>query len=273
MALTENRQIAIWPTAKAACRMVWAARKQHAILSVLALLPMAIAGIFDLRPHDLLIYYLIWDLLWLIPLGILWQRLFLVGPDLFLKVSAGQLFMIWLRLIGYYLALIVAILVIAFITKAATYGLIWLWQTGLGISNNQVQTLTTIAMTLIFLVVSLVMILRVMPTYVAVTVEEKITPRSAWMIMEGNAGRLLVTILLLVLTVMLIDFVFGAALGFTARMVRGSEMPGLLMWGTFLISLLSSPLLMAGLALHMAAQAIVYRDLVPQPEHLVDVTV
>jgi hypothetical protein len=289
MALTENKKIAIWPTVKQALHMLWAARGEHAILSFLAVLPFIVMGalgwldpIFTPPPAGASLppdyvqaelEFLGWMLLWLIPFAILWQRLFLVGPHLFLKVTAGSLIKMWLRLVGYYLALALILAALAILFLAASSGLVMVWQYALGATGPSLAITTAKFAAIVFALSALLIVMRLMPAFVSVALGENIPPRRSWQIMENNAGLLMLASFLVMLPVsalgdIIVGLMIGLINGFGPE--QATTPPNLM---SYFVILALSPLISAAAALQMAVMAIIYRDLVPQPEHLVDLSV
>jgi hypothetical protein len=277
MALTENRKINIWATISDACRMLWAARKQHVALAVMAYLPYPLIFLLSQGSGDSTkaVVAALWGLLWLVPLHILWQRLFLVGPELFLKVSPLQLLKMWLRLVGYYLGLFVAIVGAGIAFAAAAFALHWVWGQALGAADPRTINVASAIEALAFVSLCLIIVMRLTPTFVGIPVDERIALRQSWLLMEGNAARLLLTILLVMVPAILVTAIVAGILGFAIAQFTGAAVVqgGLPPVVEAAVALLLSPLLTAGSALWMAVMALVYRDLVPQPEHQVDLTV
>lgn len=273
MALTENKKIAIWPTAKAAGRMLWAARKQHLVLSFVAIMPYLIIAAFNQNLVANPLFSFALNILWLFPLGILWQRLFLLGTNLFLKVSPGQFIEIWGQSIRFYLMLLLRYGIAAIIFFITMWGIEWLLPHALNITSPHAAIVIAMILTLAFSTISLILILHFMPTIVGITVEENTPPNKSWLMMKAHAIRLFLTIILLGSPMFFLFAVIWSILNFTALMITGTHLavrPSSI--ETDILYILLSPLITAILVLPMAAMAIVYRDLVPRPEDLADLT-
>lgn len=277
MALTENKKIEIWATIRDAATMLWAARKQHVALAVIAYVPYPLISFLSQGGSDTMkaVTAAFWGLLWLVPLHILWQRLFLVGPELFLKVTALQLFKMWLRLLGYYLGLFVAIVGTGLVFATAAFALHWVWRHALGLADPRIANAASAIEALAFVSLCLIVVMRLTPTFVGIPVDERIALRQSWLLMEGNAARLLLAILLVMVPAILVTVIAAGILGLAIQQFTGAAAVtgGLSPVAEAAVALLLSPLLTAGSALWMAILALVYRDLVPQPEHQVDLTV
>lgn len=267
--------------------MLWSARKQHVALAFISYIPFVIfAALTPASNATMIIFSVLWLVLWLVPMQILWQRLFLVGPDFFLKMSAQKLLSIWLRLIGYYLGLIVVLALAAMMVFAARAGLGWLWHFAFDISDPRIENLITLVAFMVFSFLGVFVMLRLAPIPVGITVEEHISPRHSWTMVRGQTFRLWLTTFLAGISSMLVIssilFSIFVTIGLIsvaawaiARNGMHLDVPGLRETAMLegILNLLLSPFFSVMPALQMAVLAIIYRDLAPQPEHPVDVMV
>lgn len=274
MALNENKKIAVWATMKTACQMLWIARKQHVALALVSALPSLVIAAFNqtlLNNKFMLIAVLIF---WMPFFTILWQRLFLVGPQYFLKITPWDLIKMWLRVTAYGFKIGLVFLAGAMALLAAGFALVSLWRHFPGMTDPHLNTITSVIAVLTLILLLLAIGARFMPPLLGISVGENISLRNSWSIMEGHTAHLLITLLLLILPAVLLNGMIVVAVGFSVSAIGGTE---IIQYMTPLekeiVSLVFSPLFAVISALPIAAQAIIYRDLVPQPEHIVDVVV
>lgn len=262
MALTDNGKIATWVTVKQACHLLWTVRKQHIILSVIAFLPFIILIATAPHRHIPIKSYNIW----LLALGILWQRLFLVGPGLFLKLAPLQFIKIALKLIAYCFILFLIFFILFMIFSVCTYGMMMLWYGGS--VRGEDWLLTAVVSVPVSSIIIAIIIARLIPTFVGICVEENIPLRKSWELVRENTSFLWLMISLFLLSTILTGFAtYGLLSSFIINLISQAGFNikiYLHEWGV--ASLLLSPIFFAGLALQLAVQAIAYRDLVPQPK-------
>jgi hypothetical protein len=237
-------------------------------------LPLAILAFLGPNPETGIIISYTWVYLWIYPLGILWRRLFLVGPNLFFNVTAGRLFQIWLRLIAFYVKLSWLMLFILVVPIITIFGLISFWCNNFGTGDVRIGTLTGLIMISTAVFLFFVMPLRFMPSCIGLCVEKNIPLRKSWPMMKGHAAHLFLTMVPLVIFSILLSIIILILLSLIIRLITDANMdPHTSPLIGDILLLLLSPFVMAIWIFPMAAMAIVYRELVPQPEHIVDVRV
>ncbi len=277
MALTDNGKIAVLATAKEAISLVWQDRKIHIILSYLAMLPATFMiwlgwldpiinleqGAREFPPGfwPSFILFGLWGLGWSVLFNIFWIRLFLLGREHFLKLTAGNLASSWIRLIWY----VLCITIVGAVVFALSLGLIGGFmgpslQSGAGV-NPVAAMISSIVLTTA-IVFTITFSLRVSLALIGPAIQHKMPLRQSWQILTGHTFKLFLTLLALLIpfTVMagLIEVPFILALKGMGLLEPGTSHHNALAG----IQLILSPLRYAGLALSFATLSIIYKHFV-----------
>lgn len=258
-----------------AVRHLWALRGPHSILAFIVVAPYALMGILGLLdpfystavddglPDGYMTSALLimaWGLLWNTPVMVLWYRLFLVGPDQMLKLSADAMVKRVLRLIGY--SLLFALMVGG---VALLAGLALSVFTGGG-ALNQAFLMAVI------LVAALVLGGRLCLTFASIPLGHLMPFRMSWERTKGHglaiSGAFLLCALVAALAGAVLSGVIGT--GLFGAPAEGAETMVVSRW-MFAVDLLLSPISYAGSALVCSVTAAAFHRLVGPPTEAVDI--
>lgn len=195
---------------------------------------------------------------------VLFFRLFLVGADQFLKITRLTLFSYGLRMFGRYLQ-VIGLMILLYLplvvgmTMVAAAG-------GQPSATAIVAGLASLVYAIVLLIFMIIASIRIVPTFLAISVGERVTFRDAWRGLKGRSWRIFCALLPYIVGLTVISLVIRGLMG---GATYDLTTPGNLL-GFFqkqvLFNLALSPLLYFCLGPMLGIFAAVYKSLWPAPD-------